>query len=698
MRASPFPRALGRLLVAALVTLVHSGTAAAGIVAVLEAELVSRPAAMSSVAIDGDPAVNGLSPAVFTRNGGAWSWVQQLPPPPVTGNFGTSVAIKGGTIVVGDYFGRGNVCTYAFDGNVWALAQELDVTSLSASASAGWAVATDGDTVFVGAPNDLSWDTGPGVVLAFVRAGGDWTLQQQLQPLDSRPNDHFGYAVAVEGDNAAVCEPDAAYFFARIGGAWSQSAQFAYPGSYAVVLSGDRAIVRDHVLLRDAAGTWSEETTLVGPSLLLDSKSTIAGDIAVVAEGTDSYGALHALHIFARVNGVWIPQSSLNPGQPIRALALSGRSLIVGHYAGVDASIQTLVYRLAAGDGDACTADGDCASGVCQGNVCCSSSVCGVAQGEPCTPGVTACASGFCYDGYCCDRSCVGACEACNPADVGIPGSNGTCVTAPSRWPGKAPTCAPFACNGSDPSCAYDCNDDESCPPAGFCASSVCVPRKGLGEPCFECGGFECPVCLSGWCADHVCCDTACPGNCDACAASNDVATNGICTPLPAGSPGRCEGFVCDGVSHDCPSWCTSEAVCAPGYACSSGVCTPRLPETDCTRDEDCRGAPCVDGVCCDAQCTGGCQVCTQERGATADGTCTTLAPGWPGACSPYLCQGEDTCPTACGSDVHCVDGAHCSDGQCYKAGCQAGTGTATGWLGALVFGLIVLGAARRRP
>ena len=71
-------------------------------------------------------------------------------------------------------------------------------------------------------------------------------------------------------------------------------------------------------------------------------------------------------------------------------------------------------------------------------------------------------------------------------------------------------------------------------------------------------------ACLSGSCADGVCCDTACggsdPSDCLACSAAAGAAQDGTCTPRPAGQ--RCResvdpydpAEVCDGQGPACPA------------------------------------------------------------------------------------------------------------------------------------------------
>lgn len=114
-------------------------------------------------------------------------------------------------------------------------------------------------------------------------------------------------------------------------------------------------------------------------------------------------------------------------------------------------------------------------------------------------------------------------------------------------------------------------------------------------------------------------------------------------------------------------------AACGTGFECKSGFC--------------------VDGVCCNTACgysNADCQVCAQAAGASADGTCTTLAAGSvcraaSGVCDIVeICNGTGpTCPVdgVAGVSVPCGTAAlglcdkadHCSgtSGNCVAEGLQ---------------------------
>jgi MYXO-CTERM domain-containing protein len=143
------------------------------------------------------------------------------------------------------------------------------------------------------------------------------------------------------------------------------------------------------------------------------------------------------------------------------------------------------------------------------------------------------------------------------------------------------------------------------------------------GSPCIT--SSTCAVA----CVDGVCCDSACAGPCDVCAAALGATANGTCTPLPAGSPGypACGVFACDGKGATCPSSCTDDVQCAKTHYCDlqQSTCVPdRGDGKPCASAAQCKSGHCVDGVCCATACLGTCQACSAATKAsgTQDGIC----------------------------------------------------------------------------
>jgi MYXO-CTERM domain-containing protein len=176
--------------------------------------------------------------------------------------------------------------------------------------------------------------------------------------------------------------------------------------------------------------------------------------------------------------------------------------------------------------------------------------------------------------------------------------------------------------------------------------------------------GDACTVndeCLSGFCTDGVCCNTACGQECYACslATKQSGAQAGTCGFAIEGADPRvqcinelevhtqcdgkgsteqigatkdCKPGTC-GANNLCSTSCTTTGDCsltgfcdltAPGDAgAGPGSCSPkRINSTICNADEQCVSDNCVDGLCCDLACKGQCQACD--------------LPGFPGKCTAF--------------------------------------------------------------
>lgn len=79
-----------------------------------------------------------------------------------------------------------------------------------------------------------------------------------------------------------------------------------------------------------------------------------------------------------------------------------------------------------------------------------------------------------------------------------------------------------------------------------------------------------------------------------------------------------------------------------------------------CTGDEGCNDAPCVDGVCCENDCTEACHACAGALTGQADGLCAPVLAGE---------DPDDDCEDETGSDVCGNDGTCNGEGECRKVG-----------------------------
>jgi hypothetical protein len=417
----------------------------------------------------------------------------------------------------------------------------------------------------------------------------------------------------------------------------------------------------------------------------------------------------------------------------------------------------------------------DCvAPNVCQNGSCGKRPL-----GQPCAA-ATECQSNFCVDGVCCNNSCVGTCVSCSltntkgrctnvPAgtldprkqcvDKGVAmcntngkcnGNKGcetyaagsickaaSCDTASNRGtqastcvggrctPPAAQSCAPFKCGGA--ACANTCASNNDCVAPNTCVNNSCGKKpNGL-----TCGAAA--ECLSNFCADGVCCESACTASCFSCklagTAGQCVAVapgandpKGRCTdqgPASCGTDGVCDGAgacrkyalnttcvgasctggtqtaasKCDGVGRCVPGGtracspyvcntngsacfdsCVNNGSCLQPNTCSGGSCGKTSNGGACSAGTECASGNCVDGICFDTACTGQCKSC-KETGSV--GTCKNVAAGTvdpSGTCAA-------SAPASCGNDGKCDAAGACSkwgtNTTCRDKSCAAGGSTA---------------------
>src|SRR5262249_34580842 len=101
-------------------------------------------------------------------------------------------------------------------GGVWSQQAYLKASNTDAGDRFGRSVASSGDTVVVGAPDEASFSTGvngnqldntfpnAGAAYVLLRSGTVWSQQAYLKASNTNANDSFGFSVAVSGDTVVV--------------------------------------------------------------------------------------------------------------------------------------------------------------------------------------------------------------------------------------------------------------------------------------------------------------------------------------------------------------------------------------------------------------------------------------------------------------------------------------------------------------
>ncbi len=185
-----------------------------------------------SVAIDGDTAFvgsYGISTVyTFTRSGTTWTEDQIIAGGTI--KFGYDIDIDGTTSIIGSN-GDGAL-VYVYDGSDWIFQEDLALDDSETANSYGSAVSISGETVVVGAKEDISSGfSDSGSVYIYTRSAGNWTQQQEITASNAAIDDDFGYSVDIDGDSIIVGAPEndsagasegAAYVFTRSAGVWSE--------------------------------------------------------------------------------------------------------------------------------------------------------------------------------------------------------------------------------------------------------------------------------------------------------------------------------------------------------------------------------------------------------------------------------------------------------------------------------------------
>jgi hypothetical protein len=340
-------------------------------------------------------------------------------------------------------------------------------------------------------------------------------------------------------------------------------------------------------------------------------------------------------------------------------------------------------------DGNACTSNDTCSTGICAGGI------------PPNCDDGNVCTADSCDDLLGCQNIPVADGSACGDGSV----CNG------------AELCQAGICTAGTP---IDCNDGnacnvDTCDPISGCVHTP-VPN---GAGCDD--GFFCTVgetCTSGTCGggaardcsplDDQCNDGVCDDAVDSCVqqptnegiacddsvfcTTGETCVSGVCG---AGSltdcsvlDDQCNLGVCDAISDSCiiqPAneglACTDGDACTAGDACQTGTCVPAGPQNcddgnQCTVDTcesagGCINTPVPDGFACEdgSACTTG--------DACVSGVCLGGAPpdcDDGNACTNDTCNPALGCLTSAAADgTACDDGDECSTGDACQAGVCVG-------------------------
>ena len=354
-----------------------------------QAELTSSDGAAGdnfgySVAIDGGTAVVGAyhrtvgsnsqqgAVYVFVQSGTTWTQQAELTSSDgaANDNFGSSVAVSGGTAVIGAYnrgvgsnSGQGAAYVFVQSGTSWSQHAELTASDGAGGDSFGVSVSLSGGTAVIGAiKHQVGSNSGQGAAYVFVQSGTSWSQQAELTASDGVSSDQFGRSVSVSGGTALIGSashvfggdnPGAAYLFVQNGTSWSQQPELSAPDGatgdqfgWSVAVSGATAVIGAYAHTVGGNGQQGAAYVFAPPASL-------------------SISATHSSPIFQAGPGA-ITLTVSNTGGPTAAAATvsdtidSGFSInsasLAGASGGCSVSGQTVTCTIASGSSAASTA------------------------------------------------------------------------------------------------------------------------------------------------------------------------------------------------------------------------------------------------------------------------------------------------------------------------------------------------------
>jgi hypothetical protein len=188
-------------------------------------------------------------------------------------HFGHSVAVHGGTIVVGepgrDLARKGGATMFARAGDAWVEQAQIAPADLRADDEFGSVVAVQGDTALVSAPRRrVGHVRNAGTVWVYVRKGGAWKEQARLTSPTAKSGEPFGHGLAIQGDEAFVGDDEGVRAYRRQGKTWSLTATVTGPGASVVSVHGDTLVFnqgRDLLVFTRTGAGWTKQQTLSLP-------------------------------------------------------------------------------------------------------------------------------------------------------------------------------------------------------------------------------------------------------------------------------------------------------------------------------------------------------------------------------------------------------------------------------------------------
>jgi hypothetical protein len=204
----------------------------------------------------------------FTATDGVWTQAQKIlaEDGAASDQLGTSLALDGDTALIGAVWHHsGHGVVYALDriDGVWTAAQQLAATDgatprpagigLPTTDNFGLSVALQGGTALIGADLiPVNGNDGQGVVYRFARQGGAWSGTLTFIASDGMVNDYLGCAVAFDGANVLA----GAFGYTPDFDHYQQGAAYFFRTVAAGISSAERAALVDLYNSTGGSGWW----------------------------------------------------------------------------------------------------------------------------------------------------------------------------------------------------------------------------------------------------------------------------------------------------------------------------------------------------------------------------------------------------------------------------------------------------------
>lgn len=152
---------------------------------------------------------------VFVRSGTTWTQQAKLAPSDSAAAdfFANGVGLDGDTALIGAW-GRddraadaGGAYVFVRSGTTWTQQAKLTAPDAAAGDNAGRAVALTGDVAIVASFLDDDGGVDRGAVYVYQRTGTSWAFRSETTASDGAAGDQFGWAVATDGVRVAIGAP-----------------------------------------------------------------------------------------------------------------------------------------------------------------------------------------------------------------------------------------------------------------------------------------------------------------------------------------------------------------------------------------------------------------------------------------------------------------------------------------------------------